>query len=255
MGVSWKGSISFGLIYIPISLKVAAKEERIGFNMLHKDDHHRIKYKKFCEYCGEEVKHADIIKGYQYEDNKYITFDDDDFEKIKSNRDKTIQIMQFVDASEIDSIYYDKSYYVVPEGGEKAFEVLRRALSESNKVGIAKAVLGTDESLIALRMSHNNMVLNKLFFRNEIRPAEVKEIHAEVNQSEVDLAKQLILNMSNEFEPDQFHNEYNEKLKAAIEMKIEGKEIEVPKEEEGVNVVNLMEALQQSVKATERPRV
>lgn len=253
MGVSWKGSISFGLIYVPISLNVAAREESIGFNMLHKEDHHRIKYKKLCEFCGEEVKQSDIVKGYNYEGDKYVIFDEDDFEKIKTEKDKSINIQQFVDLSEIEPIYYEKSYYVVPSGGEKAFELLKQAMRETNKVGIAKTVMGTKENLVALRVSGDQMLLNTLFFADEIRPVQQPAVQVDVSQPEVDLAKMLIANMTKPFDPTIYHDEYKERLKDAIESKIQGKAIAAPKEAADNNMINLMEALQASIEQTQRP--
>lgn len=253
MGVSWKGSISFGLIYIPISLYVATSEDKIGFNMLHKECKHRIKYKKVCEFCDKEVKQSDIIKGYKYDEGKYVIFSESDFEKIKSTKEKTISIVQFVDLKEIDTILYDKAYYVVPDGGEKAFELLKKAMKESNKVGIAKVVLGSKENLIALRISGNNMLLNTLHFVDEVRAVQVAVPNVEVSEAEVNLAKQLIENMTSEFKPEVYHDEYKDKLKTAIEQKIHGEDITVPKEFPTGNIVNLMEALQESLRVTERP--
>lgn len=249
---SWKGSISFGLIYIPISLQNATSEESIGFNLLHKECNHRIHYKKVCEHCVEEVKQSDIVKGYQYEDGKYVIFEENDFDRIKTKKDKTINITQFVDLNDIDTIFYNKTYYVVPNGGEKAFELLKRAMSESNKVGIAKAVLGTKESLVALRISGDKMLLSKLFFLNEIRSVQYPYISMELNEGEVNLAKQLINNMTSEFHPEIYHDEYMEKLKSAIEEKIEGKEITKIEDLPDKNIINLMEALKESVRQTDR---
>ncbi|QVK17325.1 Ku protein [Mycoplasmatota bacterium] len=255
MGVSWKGSISFGLIYIPVSLYVATRKESIGFNMLHKDCHMRIHYKKVCDYCDKEVKSNDIVKGYNYEDDKYVIFTNDDLEKIKTPKDKNIHILQFVDISEIDPVFYEKAYFIVPNGGEKAYELLKKALSETNKVGIAKVVFGTKETLVALRVAHDKMILNTLYFVQEINSIQVPYINIDLNQAEVDLAKQLIMQMVEPFSPEKYHDEYLEKLKVAIEQKIEGKEISVPKEKEEKNIINLMDALQESIKQTTQTRV
>ncbi len=255
MGVSWKGSISFGLIYIPISLHIATREESIGFNLLHKDNHERIHYKKVCEGCDEDVKTSDIVKGYNYEDDKYVIFSDDDFEKLKTPKDKSINILQFVDLAEIDPVFYEKAYYVVPNGGEKAFELLKQALLETNKVGIAKVVFGTKETLVALRVAHDKMLLNTLYFINEIKSVQVPYLNVELNEAEVNLAKQLIMQMSAKFNVEQFHDEYQERLKMAIEQKIQGEEIAIPKEKEAHNIINLMDALQESLKKTIHPRI
>ncbi len=254
MAVSFKGSISFGLIYIPISLYVATKADHISFNMLHNECHTRIRYKKVCEFCDEEVKSSDIVKGYHYEDGKYVIFSNDDFEKIKTPKDKSIDIIQFVDIKEIDPVFYEKTYYVVPNGGEKAFELLKKALKDTKKVGIAKVVLGTKETLVALRVAHDKMLVNTLYFANEIKNVETSYMNVELNQQEVDLAKQLIMQLSKPFEPEKFHNEYQEKLKKAIEQKIQGEEITVPQEKEDQSIINLMDALQESLKKTHQPR-
>lgn len=247
MGLSWKGSISFGLIYIPINLYIATREESIGFNMLHKNCHTRIRYKKVCEFCDEEVKSGDIVKGYNYEADKYVIFESDDFEKIKSTKDKSINILQFVDVNEIDPVFYEKAYYIVPNGGERAFELLKQALIETNKVGIAKVVFGTKETLVALRVNHDNMILNKLFFANEIKSVQVPYVNIDVNPQEVDLAKMLIKQMTSAFNPDIYHDEYQEKLKLAIEQKIQGEEIIIPNEIAEKNIINLMDALKESI--------
>lgn len=253
MAASWKGSISFGLVYIPINLYTAAGESSVSFNQLHKKCGSRIQYKKICPVCNEEVGPGDLIKGYQYEKGKYVTFTDEDLEKIKTEKDKSITISQFVDLQEIDPVYYEKAYYVVPDGGEKAFQLLLRAMSETNKVGIAKVVLGSKETLVALRAAGGNMLLNTLFFQDEIKPIQLQFAPAEQNPAEVELAKQLIGSMVSKFEPQAYHDAYKEKLKTAIAQKVGGQEITVP-EEKPSNVINLMDALQESLKRTQAGR-
>ncbi|HEY8365446.1 MAG TPA: Ku protein [Haloplasmataceae bacterium] len=247
MAVSWKGSISFGLIYIPVSLYSATQEKNISFNMLHKDCLTRIRYKKVCEYCDTEVSSNDIVKGYNYEDNKYVIFTNEDLEKIKTPKDKSINILQFVDILEIDPIFFAKSYYVIPNGGEKAFVLLKQALKETNKVGIAKMVLGTKENLVALRVIHDKMIVNTMYFKDEIKQMEDLFFNVDLNQAEVDLAKQLIGQMTKKFQPEIFHDEYQEKLQKAIEQKIQGAEFSVPKDENLPNIINLMDALKASL--------
>lgn len=255
MGVSYKGSISFGLIYIPITLQLTADESSVGFNMLHNKCKHRINYKKICPVCNEEVKQGDIVKGFEYQENKYIVMEDEDFEKIKSSKDKSITITQFVSLNEIDPIYYEKSYYVVPEGGERAYALLKEAMQAENKVGIAKSVLSTKESLLALRVHQDKMLISTMFFESELRSAPSVPVSIELNQNEVSLAKQLIQSMASPFAPEMYHNEYQEKLKQAITAKINGQEYATPKEEGQNNVINLMEALQASLKNQNQQRV
>ena len=177
MAYSYKGSLSFGLVYIPINLHNSIKENDIGFNMIDKKTMSRVKYKKTCADCdGREVKQEDIVKGFEYEEGKYVIFEENDFEKIKSKKDKNITIEKFVDLSQVDPLYFDKPYYVVPTGAEKAFTVLLKAMEEENKAAVAKTVLGTKETLILIRAKDGQMLLNTLFFEEEVTKNPAKEI-------------------------------------------------------------------------------
>lgn len=249
MAYSFKGSISFGLVYIPITLFSSIKQNDIGFNMLDKKTMSRVKYKKTCVDCdNREVKNQDIVKGYQYEKDKYVIFTQNDFEKIKSPKDKNITILQFVNLDEVDPIYFDKAYFVKPTGGEKAFFVLLAAMQKQNKAGIAKTVLGTKESLILLRACNGQMLVNTLYFFDEVQsPPQIQS--QKIQKKEVDLAISLIDQMTQKFEPQKYKDEYNQKIKKAIKNKIKGKEIvETVSNEEPTKIINLMEALQKSLK-------
>ncbi len=253
MAYSYKGSLSFGLIYIPITLHISVKNNDIGFNMLDKNTMSRVQYKKTCTACGgREVKQEDIVKGYEYEEGKYVVFEESDFEKIKAPKDKSINIERFVNISDIDPIYYDKCYYINPTGGEKAFSLLLQAMESKNKVGIAKTVLGTKETLIAIRVKGGKMLLNTLFFDDEILTNPTKQIKEEVKEAELNMAKMIIDGMSGVFEPKLYKDEYQEKIKQAIEEKISGKEISKPKQDKEHNVADLMEALQLTLKSTQK---
>lgn len=249
MAYSYKGAITFGLVYIPISLSLCVKEHDIGFNMLEKKTKSRIKYKKTCVDCNDKVvKNEDIVKGYQYEKGKYVIFSDEDFEKIKTPKDKNITIEQFVNLEEIDPVYFDKAYYVNPTGADKAYQVLLKAMEMEKKAGIAKTVLGTKETLLLLRVRNGKMLVNTLYFYNEIQSApEISK--TKLSKQEIDLAKSLINQMTKKFEPEKFKDEYHIKLQKAIKRKIAGNEIvEAKQEKEPVKIINLMEALQQSLK-------
>ena len=144
MAVSHKGAISFGLVHIPVGLYTATQDNDIHFNQLCREDGSRIKYKKVCASCGKEVSAKDIVKGFEYDKDKFVIMTDEDFEKAKSEKDKTIHILHFTDLNSIRPIYYDKTYHAIPEaGGDKAFELLRKAMKDENKVAIAKTVMGT----------------------------------------------------------------------------------------------------------------
>ena len=252
MAYSYKGAISLGLVYIPITLHAATKENTINFNLLDKNTMSRIQYIKSCVNCGgAEVSNDNIVKGYRYDDDKYIIFEEEDFDKLKSKKDKNITIEQFVELQEIDPVYFKKSYYVVPTGGERAFALLREALESENKVGIAKTVLGTKETLIALRVLGGDLVLSTMYFYDEIQPNPIKQTtDLVIDPEELKLAKMLINNLSGPFEPEKYHNEYNQKIQAAIEAKIAGKEFRAPKDDASRSIANLMDALTESLKAT-----
>ena len=245
---AFKGAIAFGLVYIPISLNVGVKDNDIGFNMIDKKTMTRIKYKKTCLDCNDkEVKNEDIVKGYQYEKGKYVIFTDKDFEKLKSEKDKNIVIQQFVNLDEIDPIYFDKSYFVSPVGADKAFNVLLKAMEKENKAGIAKTVLGTKETLMVIRVKNGKMMANTMYFYSEIQKAPVIK-QSKIDKKELDLAVNLINQMTKEFKPEAFKDEYNEKIKKAIKRKVAGNEIVEHKEHTSPSkIINLMDALQKSL--------
>ena len=255
MAYSYKGSISFGLVYIPVTLHSAIKHTDVGFNMIDKKTMSRIRYKKTCEDCGgREVKQEDIVKGYEYEKGKYVIFEDKDFEKIKSKKDKNITIEKFVKLSDVDPLYFDKPYYVAPTGAEKAFSVLVSAMEEEGKAAIAKTVLGTKESLIMIRAKDGQMLLNTLFFEEEVTKNPAKEAKEKGNEQELKMAKAIIEGMSGKFSPEDYKDEYREKVQEAIERKIAGKEIVSPKESKNNNPANLMDALMKSLSGLQTPK-
>lgn len=248
MAYSYKSSINFGLVYIPIELHSTVKSNDISFNQIDRKTMSRVKYVKTCVDCEDRVvKQEDIIKGYEYEEGKYVVFDEEDFEKIKTEKDKNITIEQFVDIKEIDPLYFDKPYYVSPTGGNAAFALLITAMEQENKAGIAKAVLGNKETLIAIRAKDGELLLNTLFFDEEVKKNPAEKVKNEVKDSELKMAKSIIEAMTAPFEPEKYHDEYRKKLEEAIEQKIAGKEIVSPQEKSANSAVSLMEALQASL--------
>ncbi len=247
MAVSHRGAISFGMVYIPVGLYAATQDNDIHFNQLCKEDGSRVKYKKVCASCGKEVGAGDIVKGFEYEQGKFVTMTDDDFEKAKSEKDKTIHILHFTDLPNIRPIYFDKTYHAIPEqGGDKAFELLRRAMKDENKIAVAKTVMGTKEKLLALIPTDDGILIETLLFADEIKDAPKEVSHPEVNDAELQMAKTLIGAMVKNFEPEQYKDEYREKLWEIINAKIQGKEVVAP-QESIVSVIDLMEALKQSL--------
>lgn len=242
-----KSAISFGLVHIPISLHTATTDNDVHFNQLHKDDHTRIRYKKVCGHCGVEVKSEDIVKGYEYDKNNYVVITDDDIEKIKTEKDKTMHIIHFANLKEISPVYFETTYHAVPElGGDKAFELLRQAMMARQKIGIAKTVMGTKETLLALIPREDGMLVQTMFFKDEIKALPKSYTKVQANEVELEMAKNLITVMEKPFEPDNYTDEYQERLKAMIAAKIEGKEVVAP-EEKRSNVIDLMEALKASL--------
>ncbi len=247
MAVSHRGAISFGMVHIPVGLYTATQDNDIHFNQLCKEDGSRVKYKKVCASCGKEVGAGDIVKGFEYEPGKFVTMTDDDFEKAKSEKDKTIHILHFTDLPNIRPIYFDKTYHAIPEqGGDKAFELLRRAMKDENKIAVAKTVMGTKEKLLALIPTDNGILIETLLFADEVKDAPKEATHPEVSDAELQMAKTLIGAMVKNFEPEQYKDEYREKLWEIINGKIQGKEVVAP-QETVVSVIDLMEALKQSL--------
>lgn len=248
MAVSHKGAISFGLVHIPVSLYTAAQDNDISFNQLHREDNERIRYKKVCGHCGKEVTTKDIIKGFEYDKDKYVIVTDEDFEKIKTEKDKTIQILHFANLDEINPIYYYKTYHTVPDvGGEKAFELLRTAMKLENKVAIAKTVMGTQEALLTILPTDEGILIETMYYQDEIKEVPKAIPHPQINEAELNMAKILINSMVKPFEPQLYKDEYQVRLKELIERKITGKEIVASKSEPESNVIDLMEALKASI--------
>ena len=247
MAVAHKTTIAFSLVSVPISMYTATQDNDISFNQLHEADGQRVRYKKVCGHCGEEVSSKDIVKGYEYAENQYITVSNDDLEKIKTQKDKTIQIMHFANLDQISPVYFDKIYQAVPEvGGEKAFELLRSALMEEQKIAIGKTVMGTKENLIAIIPREDGMLIQTMLYEEDIKELPKSYNKPDILQEELTMAKTLINSMNTPFEPVNYKDEYQEKLKGLIETKIQGKDV-VEQKDETNNIIDLMEALKQSV--------
>ena len=245
-----KTSIAFGLVYIPVSLTPAVKSRDIGFNLLHKETHKRVRYVKTVPGVGE-IENDEIVKGYEYEKGKYVVFEDEDFEKLKSEKDKTIEIEQFVPIADIDPVLYDKAYYVAPTGGEKAFALLVGAMQQEKTVGIAKTVLGTKEAVVALFASDGKMRLNTLHFADEVA-VNAAAAATTPGEKELALAKTLIDNMTGRFDAQAYTDGYRARVEKAIADKVAGREIATPDEAPPPHALDLMEALSRSVEATKK---
>ncbi len=252
MAVAYKSAISFDFVYIPVSLYTAVQDNDIHFTQLHKTTKERIQYKKTCPHCGNEVKPEDIVKGYQYGKDRYVVITDDDIEQIKTEKDKSIQVLHTTDLSSINPIYFDRIYNAVPNvGSERAFDLLRLALLEEGKVAIAKTVLSTKETMMAIMPTSTGMVINTLYYVDEVKELPVSYAKADVTHEELTMAKALILSMDKPYEPELYHDEYQLRLKELIDAKIDGEEVFVT-DEKAPRVINLMDALKASVEKRKR---
>jgi DNA end-binding protein Ku len=251
----WKGAISFGLVTIPVAVYPATEEKTLRFNQLHDDDGGRIRYKRVCEKDGEEVPFEHIVKGYEVEKDHYVILTDDDFDAVPVASSRAIDIVQFVDFDEIDPVLFKKSYYLVPEEtGAKAYALLREAMRQDDRVGIAKVSFRDKEHIAALRFKDDAFVLETMFWPDEIRDADFGgvDVDLDVREQELQMARQLIDSLTSEWNPDEFSDAYREALLEIVEAKLNGQEIEVVEPEPTAKVVDLMEALKASVAAAKR---
>ncbi|HEV3472918.1 MAG TPA: Ku protein [Actinomycetota bacterium] len=248
----WKGAITFGLISIPVRLYSAVQEKSLKFHLLHEADGGRIKYQRTCAKCGKEVTWDDIVKGYEYSKDHYVQFSDDELDAMDVDSIRAIDVVTFVPLEEIDPIYFNKTYYVAPEAaGLKAYRLLADALEAEGQVGVAKVALRDKEHLATVRLKDDVFVLETMHWPDEIREPEFEELNkrVKVQDSEVKMARQLIQQLSDNFKPEMFQDEYRAKLEELVAKKVEGEEITVAPapEEEPTKVVDLMEALKASV--------
>ncbi|WP_251553764.1 Ku protein [Neobacillus muris] len=256
MHTMWKGSISFGLVNIPIKLHTATEDKDIKLRTLHNKCHSPIKYEKVCTVCEEEVKPEDIVKAYEYTKGKFVVLDEEELEKLrKENEDKAVEIIDFVKMEEIDPIYFDRSYYMSPnEGGGKAYSLLRKALQESQIVGLAKIVIRSKEQLAVIRVYENILVMETIHYPDEVRNAsDVPNVPGEdkVTEKELDTAILLIDQLTSEFQPEKYTDEYRTALLELIESKRQGQEIVTASAKDTpANVTDLMAALQASIDRT-----
>jgi DNA end-binding protein Ku len=253
----WKGSISFGLVNIPIALYPATRREELKFRLLRKNDLSPVNYKRVAEKDGKEVPWNQIVKGYEYEKGKYVVLKDEDFQRVDLEATQTVDIQDFVDQEEIDPMFFYKPYYLEPQkGGDKAYALLRDALKDSKKVGVAKVVIKTRQYLAGVKPEDGVLVLELMHFSDEL--ADPAKLHvpkkAEVGKRELNMAKSLIDSMSSKWNPKKYKDDYREALMEVIEEKVEagGKEIEEKpkKAPKPTKVIDLVSVLQKSLEQT-----
>ena len=246
--ISRKSVITFGMVAIPIAMYTATQDNDIRFNQLHVEDNSRIKYKKTCAHCGKEITSKEIIKGYQYDKDKYVVITDEEIEKIKTDKEKSIQILHFAQLNQISPVYYEKTYQAAPEaGGEKAFELLRSALMAEQKIAIGKTVMGTKDTLMAIIPREEGILISTMFFADEVKEIQKQYTKPEVAKQELEMARLLINSMDTPFDPSKYKDEYQVRLRELIEAKISGKEVVAAEPESAGKVIDLMEALKASI--------
>jgi len=254
MRAIWKGSISFGLVNIPIALYPATRREELTFRLLRKGDLSPVNYKRVAEKDGKEVPWDQTVKGYEYEKGKYVVLKDEDFQRVDLEATQTVDIQDFVDQEEIDPMFFYKPYYLEPQkGGDKAYTLLRDALAGSKKVGIAKVVIKTRQYLAGVKPEDGALVLELMHFADEL--VETDNLHVprktEPSKKELNMAKTLIDSMSSKWDPSKYRDDYREALMEVIEEKVEagGKEIEAKpkKAPKPTKVIDLVSVLQKSL--------
>jgi DNA end-binding protein Ku len=262
MRAIWKGSISFGLVNIPITLLPATRREELRFNFLRKSDMSRISNKRVAEADGKEVPWDEIVRGYEYQKGNYVVVTPEDFDRVDVKATQTVEIQEFVDLDEINPIFFSKPYYMEPnKGGEKAYALLRAVLRDTNKVGIAKVVLKTREHLAAVEARGDALVLELMHFANEI--IDQNELHipgdVKIAKKEEDMAKRLVESMTGKWKPESYKDEYREALMKVIDEKVAagGKKLKAAKKQKApkaTNVIDLVAVLQKSIKAQSGPK-
>jgi DNA end-binding protein Ku len=252
----WKGHITFGLVSLPVKLTAAARAETISFNQLHKKDNSRVKQVLYCQTEDTPVSRAELVKGYEYEKGKYVVIDEEDLKRITPKSARVMEILEFVQASELDAIFLESSYYLEPdEAGEKAYTLLFEAMKETGYYGVAKMTMHNREHIVVLRPGKNGMILHTMYYPDEVRATdEFRTNRGLVQDRELLMAKSLIQALAAPFEPTKYSDGYREKVRAMIDAKIQGEEVvAAPVEQEMAPVIDIMEALKSSLNALKKP--
>jgi DNA end-binding protein Ku len=246
------GTISFGLVSIPIRLYTAASSGNVSFNLLHAKCGSRIRQQTFCPTCNETVDRASLVRGYEFAKDQYVRVSDDELKSLEGESSKMIDIAEFVPLAAVDPIYFEKTYYLGPDkGGDKAYRLLADAMEKNSRVALAKFVMRGKESLVLIRPAKNGLMLHTMYFADEVR--DFGEIDrgqsAKINPRELELALQLIEGLStDEFKPEQYADEYRQRVLAMIDQKVEGKEVTtVGPQTQRAQVIDLMDALKESL--------
>jgi DNA end-binding protein Ku len=248
----WKGMITFGLVSVPIRLYVAARSKRIFLNQLHKDCHSRLKQPLFCPTCDRNVDRSEVIKGYEYETGQYVLVDGDEIKQILPSSSRSMEILAFVDADKIDPIYFDSSYLAVPDAdAAKPYALLVRALKDTNKMAVAKLTMHQREYTVFVRYRDNGLTLHTTYYANEINSVQgYGDDDAQLKPQEIKLAEELVKSLSAPFKPQDYRDEFQERLRALVEAKTHGKTVAIAPTGKRAPVIDIMQALKKSLAAT-----
>jgi len=252
MAAAWKGTISFGLVSIPVELRAAVQSDHVSFRMLHAEDLAPVKYERVCERDSQPVPWGEIVKGYEYTKGKFVILTDEDFRAAALASSKTIDILDFVRAEEIDPRFFDTPYYVVPaKGGEKGYALLREAIRTTGSVGVGKLTMHQKQHLAAIKTVGSALMLETMRFANELVPITELSFPADdiVRPQELKMAAQLVANLAEPFQPEKYTDDYRASLMKIIRAKMKGQKIEAtePEEPESTRVLDLMSRLQASL--------
>jgi DNA end-binding protein Ku len=254
--IVWKGHLAFGLLSLPVKLYSAARSETVSFNHLHKADNSRVKQVLYCQLEDKPLQRNDIVKGYEYEKDKYIVLEDEEIKKVAPKTAKTMEVLEFVKSADVDPIFYETSYYLAPdEAGEKPYALLFEALYKTGYVGVAKIAMHNREHIVILRPGQHGILLHTMYYRDEIRQLEeFRTNRSLVKEKELELAMTLVKSLEAPFEPEKYKDEYRENLKVMIKAKVEGKEIvETARAVPKVPVTDILEALKMSLAQAKKP--
>jgi DNA end-binding protein Ku len=251
----WRGTISFGLVTVPVRMYTATESKELKFHFLHKEDLAPIGYDKVRKDTGEHVDPEDIVRGFEIEKGRYVPLEEEDLDRLDIELTRAIDICDFVDLEEIDPIFFRKAYYLLPEdGAEKPYVLLVRALEDTGKVAIAKVVIRNKQHLAAVRPVDGRLVLETMYYADEVRKPEDVKIKGELRAAEVDMAKTLVENLSAPFDPEKYDDTYRKELLQLLRAKAKGRKLPEPAEEEEGEVIDLMAALRESVERTKKSR-
>lgn len=251
----WKGHVTFGLVSFPVKLFTAARSETISFNQLHKEDHSRVKQVLYCAAEDKPITRSDIVKGYEYEKGRWVVVEDEEIKRMAPASAKSMEILEFVKSSEVDPVYFESSYYMAPdEAGERPYALLYEALERTGYTGVAKITMHNREHIALFRPGPTGLMMHTMYYADEVRAVdEFRTDKTLVKEKEIALATMLIESLAAEFEPAKYHDTYRDNLRAMIDAKIQGKEVVAPAEPETARVIDIMEALKQSLAIARKP--